>query len=221
MNNLESILMSGREKLAAIQAKNAESDARANAMHADIERRAREAVMALVLPELHEYVSLDFAYNTISIRIPGAARVSASVRFEHDWVRTPDGEQQYQVVSSAWLRISADETVWGLERYRADEGEIYWAGSNIERYGDLGVALARAVELGDSKEEAEAEAERQREPACDGGNDEKIDERQEEICPLMSRVEKQVCMQHDCAWFMRGVCAVKVIAGDQQGNGDE
>lgn len=203
---LENLLNSGREKLTALQAEQAKKDSEDKALQAERGQRVMSALMALVPAELHEYMRADYPYSSINILIPGAAMVSASVRFEYIW------EKNIQYVSSAYLERSGDETAWRLSSYEAWEGEISWVPAN-EAYADLDVAIARAVELGDGKADAEAEAESQREEFA--SNDEEPTDEGFEICPLMSTsAVARPCLLHECAWFMKGekACSLKVLA---------
>ena len=210
---IETMLKSGGLKLAAMQAKKAEDAARHEAMHKDITERALAGVLSLVPEELRDYASVDFSYKTIHVTLPGAAMASASIHINYEWKRGEGGEKLYQYAASMWLNKNTDETVWKLARYKAFEGEIDWVPNTLEMYEDLDVALARAVELGDGKAEAEAEAAKQRAEFAEwDAPDDSVDEHVE-ICPLMSKP----CLGAGCKWFFPfelvddGFCAVEAL----------
>jgi hypothetical protein len=213
---IETMLKSGGLKLAAMRGIQAKKAALLDAMRAEQARSDGEKLLSLVPAELHEYVSHDHRY--VNISLPGAAHLAAEYR-----VTTESREFQGMsdlFIAEIWLKEhAASGNVWSLWRYQAYEGDTGLVPcGETEFYKDLDVALARAVELGDGKAEAEAEAAKQRAEFAEwDAPDDSVDEPpyRYEICPLMSTVDKnKTCKQHECAWFLRGVCAVKLIAAN-------
>ena len=214
---LETLLNAGREKLAVMEAEKVEKESRLHALRTLQAINDAEKFLSLVPAELHEFLSHDHRY--IYINLAGAAQVVAEYRATTER-REHEGLSDL-FIAEIWLKEDAvSGNVWSLWRNHAYEGDFGFVPcGKDEYYKDIDVALARAVELGDGKAEAEAEAAKQRAEFAEwDAPDDPVDER-DEICPLMSTVQNRMpCLQHDCAWFQRGTCAVNLIVwnGDQQ-----
>ena len=214
---IENLLNSGREKLAEARRVNDEKENAERESMAKLNEQRRNGIMALVPDALHPYATVE-NNEYIHIQLPGAALLSARVHLAEDYW---EGEVRFVRAELAnWKRqMSGINAAWRLFRYGAHEGEVSWYEEAGELYIDMETALARAVELGSGKAEADLQACRQREDfaVVDGGNDEEPTDEGFEICPLMSRAGKQhVCLQHECAWFVAykgmNACSLKVLA---------
>lgn len=210
---IENLLNSGREKLAREQAEKDEKAAEYKTIQAERQQRAMSALLSLVPAELHEYVYVGYpSEKTINVVIPGAAIVSASVRFEYIW------ENNIQYVSSADLERDCDETAWQLSFYEAWEGEVCLVPAKNETYVDLDIALARAVDLGDGKAKAEDLAKSQREERAAWKEKNIMDAGDEApICPLMSQGDEyERCLGVRCAWFVErtNACSLQVLVNN-------
>jgi len=158
--NLETMLKSGGLKLAAMQAKNAEKDAKLEALRAAQAKNDGEKFLSLLPVGVHEYASFDHRF--IFVCLPDAAQVAAEYRVVTE-------RREYQgmsdlFISEIWLKEhSVSGKVWSLWRYVAVEGDVVIApAGNGEDYAELDVALARAVQLGDGRLSAELDAAQQR-----------------------------------------------------------
>jgi hypothetical protein len=205
---IQSILDAGRAKIqASIEASQAEIAAavRRKQVEADYLRRA---LLALVPEALHEFCEVD-GRGEVAICLPGVALVtsnSQALDYDCKTIETDDGE--VRVVDKVMHAL--DYGLWLIKRWKADdEGEVYLR--IVDRTDDLEIALARAVEMGDGREEAEREARRLLEQAK---------REQEELeppllCPLAHPDSYQGCVKEKCAWFVqyRGFnrCAVTIL----------
>lgn len=204
---IQSILNAGRKKIqASIEASQAEIAAavRRKQVEADYLRRA---LLALVPEALHEFCRVDD--REIAVCLPGAAWVTSNPQvlyYDCKTIATDDGD--IRVVDK--VRHVLNYGLWLIKRWKSDdEGEVYL--SIVDRTDDLEIALARAVEMGDGREEAEREAQQLLEQA-------KREQKELEpplLCPLAHPDKYQGCEKEQCAWFVqyRGFnqCAVKIL----------
>jgi hypothetical protein len=124
-------------------------------MAVDSERMAIE-----LLPEpMRPYAKLEYQNggNRVVIQIPGCAVISRKV-----WVEKAYIDGQEKVIKAHWM-TAGDNIDFRISQYTADEGEVHLHDIG---FGDLSNdplrALALAAEFGDTKEKAEADAEKQR-----------------------------------------------------------
>lgn len=206
MDKLLDFIEAGRKKLVA-ERNQADLEAAEELEYRIGQQEQRRNGMVNLVPDcLRQYVSIQG--NVIHIDMPDCARVSAKVYLRETWLV---GRTYFEKAElTAWTPNKSSFGIWMLSRYGAYDGEIsLWECGEL--HDELDVALARAVEFGDGKAEAEAEAARQ---SAEFANWNTASE-EGVICPLMSTAAKHVpCLMDSCAWFVteQNGCAHKPIA---------
>jgi hypothetical protein len=208
---IQNLLNEGRKRLAAFEIRKAADIDEFNSHRREQEQKERDAVMALIPESLHQYAVYEHGNPVLFIILPSTARLATDLNIRWKYRDGHWGDPLNQVFDS--VEITND---WSLARYCVDDEEavLYWRTVKDRLYGSLEVALVHAVELGDGKEEAEAEAARQRQEMAEwDAPDDSIDDVPERVlfCPLMNKP----CVKDDCAWFVAwrmGACSLKVWA---------
>lgn len=197
-NNLEYLLDEGREIIAAQERQKAEEEAENLRKEAEFQNELETAALKLIPEAVRPFANLYRGNNDwLRIELPNAALVERMV------VHSCHSNGNLEKVSFATLTRGRNS--WSVHRWGLYEEEATLV--CVKEFAELPAALAYAVQVGDGKAEAEAQAARLLEARSKAAE---LEERLPvDFCPLI----KDYCKEEACAWWNKDwkACSAWVI----------